>query len=102
MQVLIFLAKLPLRLILIPVWMLLAVAGVIISLIVGIYNFVRTIAVFILILLLLGVLVCYQDWIQTGILITLYLILFAMLFVGTVVEVILKEIRNRVREFILS
>lgn len=62
----------------------------------------RTIAAFILILLLIGVLVCYQDWIQAGILITLYLILFALLFVGTAVEVILEEIRSRVMGFILS
>jgi len=59
-------------------------------------------AAFILILLLIGVLVCYQDWIQAGILITLYLILFALLFVGTAVEVILEEIRSRVMGFILS
>lgn len=51
---------------------------------------------------LIGVLVCYQDWIQAGILITLYLILFALLFVGTAVEVILEEIRSRVMGFILS
>ena len=98
MRFLIFLVKLPLKLILIPVWLLLAVAGLIVSLIVGIYNFGRTIAAFILILLLIGVLVCYQDWIQAGILVTLYLILFALLFVGTAVE----EIRSRVMGFILS
>lgn len=62
----------------------------------------RTIETFILILLLIGVLVCYQDWIQAGILIILYLILFALLFVGTAVEVILEEIRSRVMGFILS
>lgn len=102
MRFLIFLVKLPLKLILIPVWVLLAVAGVIVSLVVGIYNFGRTIVAFILILLLIGVLVCYHDWIQAGILITLYLILFALLFVGTAVEVILEEIRSRVMGFILS
>lgn len=102
MRFLIFLVKLPLKLILIPVWLFLAVAGLIVSLIVGIYNFGRTIAAFILILLLIGVLFCYQDWIQAGILITLYLILFALLFVGTAVEVILEEIRSRVMGFILS
>ena len=102
MSVLTFLVKIPLKLILIPVWLLLAVVGVIISFIVSIYNFGRAIAAFILILLLIGVLVCYQDWIQAGILITLYLILFALLFVGTAVEVILEEIRSRVMGFILS
>lgn len=59
------------------------------------------IATFILILFLIGVLVCYQDWIQAGILITLHLILFALLFVGTALEVILEEIRSRVMGFIL-
>ena len=49
MRFFIFLVKLPLKLILIPVWLLLAVAGLIVSLIVGIYNFGRTIAAFILI-----------------------------------------------------
>lgn len=102
MNVLIFLVKIPLKLILIPVWLLLAVVGVIVSLIVSIYNFGRAIAAFILILLLIGVLVCYQDWIQAGILITLYLILFALLFVGTAAEVILEELRRRVIGFILS
>lgn len=102
MSILIFLIKILLKLILIPVWLLLAVAGVIVSLIVSIYNFGRAIAAFILILLLIGVLVCYQDWIQAGILITLYLILFVLLFIGTEVEVILAEIRKRVMEYILS
>lgn len=102
MSVLTFLVKIPLKLILIPVWLLLAVVGVIVSFIVSIYNFGRAIAAFILILLLIGVLVCYQDWIQAGILITLYLILFALLFVGTAVEVILEELRRRIIGFILS
>lgn len=102
MSVLTFLVKIPLKLILIPVWLLLAVVGVIVSFIVSIYNFGRAIAAFILILLLIGVLVCYQDWIQAGILITLYLILFALLFVGTAVEVILEELRRRTIGFILS
>ena len=102
MSVLTFLVKIPLKLILIPVWLLLAVVGVIVSFIVSIYNFGRAIAAFILILLLIGVLVCYQDWIQAGILITLYLILFALLFVGMAVEVILEELRRRTIGFILS
>lgn len=102
MSVLKFFLKIPLKLILIPVWLLIAVIGLAVSLIVSIYNFGRTIAASILILLLIGTIVCYQDWLQAGVLITLYLILFVLLFAGTAAEVVLEDIRGRVMRFILS
>ena len=92
MSVLTFLVKIPLKLILIPVWLLLAVVGGNLSFILSIYNFGRAVAAFIFLLLLIGVLFCYQDWIQAGILITLYFILFFFLFFCTAGGMIIGKI----------
>lgn len=96
------LVKLFFKLLLIPVWLLLAAAGLIVKLAVNIYGIARGLAAFILSLLLLGTIICYQDWVQAAFLICLYLILFVLLFMGTAAEVIFEELRRKVVGFILS
>lgn len=97
-----FVIKLFVKLLLIPVWLILAIAWVIVKLVVSIYGIGRGIAAIILILLMIGAIICYQDWVQAAVLVCLYLALFILLFIGTAVEVILEECRKKVMEFILS
>lgn len=94
--------KLFVKILLIPVWLLLAAAGLIVSLAVHVYGIGRAIGAFLLVVLLAGVVIFYQDWVQAAFLIALYLILFAGLFIGTLAEVILEELRKKVMGFILS
>lgn len=102
MMIVRFFAKLFLKMMLIPVWLLLFAAGLAVRFAVNIYGVGRAAASFILTLLLFGVIMCYQDWLQAMVLIVLYLILFAFLFIGAAVEVILEQVRDRVSGFIFS
>lgn len=97
-----FIAKLCLKVLLIPVWFLLFAVGLAVSLVVNIYVFWRSVVVFVLSFLLIGVIVFYQDWVQAAVLMVLYIILIAVLFIGTAVEVILEQIQGKVADFIFS
>lgn len=101
MSVVRFLLKVPFKILLIPVWLLLAAAWAVVGLFVNIYGGGRAVVSFFLTLLLIGVIVCYQDWVQAAVLIVMYLLLFIVLFIGTALQVILEEIWEKVGELIL-
>ena len=50
------------KLILLPVWIILVLLSLCIKLTVNLYGFVKGIFSFLLILLIIGTIVCYQDW----------------------------------------
>lgn len=90
------------KLLLIPVWIILAASGLLLSLIVSVYNRGRGISSVLLIVMMIATMLCYQDWIQVAILGCLYLILFALLFFGVAIEVILWRVRKKVENLILA
>ena len=96
------LLKVFVKILLIPVWILLALAGLLVSLIVTVYGVGRAACGFLLTVLMIAVIACYQDWVQAAFLFGLYAVLFALLFAGVTVEVILESLREKVMDVILS
>lgn len=96
------LLKLIVKILLIPVWILLALAGLFVSLVVTVYGVGRAVCAFLLTVLMIAVIVCYQDWVQAAFLFGLYAVLFALLFAGVMAETILESLREKVMDVILS
>lgn len=90
------------KLVLIPVWIILAAVGLILSIIVSVYNWGRGVSSVLLIVMMIATMLCYQDWLQVAILSCLYVILFALLFFGVAIEVILWRVRKKVENLILA
>ena len=50
------------KVLLIPVWILIAIAGILVKAVVAVYSFARGFVVFGLGALMVGTLICYHDW----------------------------------------
>ena len=91
-----YIIKFILKLLLVPVWLILTFICLVIGLFVTIYGTGRSIAVLILSALFIGVIFCYHDWLQAVLLIVIYIILFAILFIGVAMQAFMEHLRNKV------
>lgn len=97
-----FLLRLVGKVLLIPVWILIAIAWIFVKAAVSIYSFARGFAVLGLGALIIGTLICYHDWKQVLLLMCLYGVTFAVLFAGVFIEVGLESIRILVGRTIVA
>ena len=70
------------KVLLIPVWILIAIAWILVKTVVAAYSFARGFVVFGLGALMVGKLICYHDWKQVLFLMCIYGVTFAVLFAG--------------------
>lgn len=80
-----FLLRLVGKVMLIPVWILIAIAWIFVRAVVSIYSVARGFVVFGLGVLMIGTLICYHDWKQVLFLMCLYGVTFSVLFAGVFV-----------------
>lgn len=90
------------KLILLPVWIILVLISLYIKLTVNLYGFVKGIFSFLLILLIIGTIVCYQDWVQVAVLLCIEAAAFLILFCGCFIEVTVDMLRGYVSDRLLS
>lgn len=87
---------------LIPVWILVAIAWIFVKAAVSIYSFARGFVVLGLGALMIGTVICYHDWKQVLFLMCLYGVTFAVLFAGVFVEVGLETMRALIGKTIIA
>ena len=87
---------------LIPVWILVAIAWIFVKAVVSIYSVARGFVVFGLGVLMIGTLICYHDWKQVLFLMCLYGVTFSVLFAGVFVEVGLETMRALIGKTIIA
>lgn len=97
-----FVLKLFGKVLLIPVWILVAIAWIFVKIMVSIYSFARGFVVFGLGALIVGTFICYHDWKQVLFLMCLYGVTFAILFVGVFIEVGLEGVQLIIGKTIIS
>lgn len=97
-----FLLKLLGKVMLIPVWILVAIAWIFVKAVISIYSVARGFVVFGLGVLMIGTLICYHDWKQVLFLMCLYGVTFLVLFAGVFIEVGLESIRALVGRVITA
>ena len=89
-----FILKLAGKILLLPVWLILFVIGLAVV--------VRGILGFIFTLLIIATAYCYHDWVQVAFLFSLSVILYLILFAGVFVDTVLDMTRERIIDFIIS
>lgn len=97
-----FLLRLVGKMMLIPVWILVAIAWIFVKAVVSIYSFARGFVVLGLGALMIGTVICYHDWKQVLFLMCLYGVTFAVLFAGVFVEVGLETMRALIGKTIIA
>lgn len=97
-----FIIKLFGKILLIPIWIIVAIMTAVVSVAVSIIGLARVISGLILTLLLIETVVCYHDIIQVIFLITLILIGFLILFAGVTIEIILETVRRKIGNMIFA
>ena len=97
-----FVLKLVGKVLLIPVWILVAIAWIFVKAAVSIYSFARGFAVLGLGALIIGTVICYHDWQQVLFLMCMYGVTFEVLFAGVFIEVGLESIRILVGRTIMA
>ena len=89
-----FILKLAGKILLLPVWLILFVIGLAVKMTV-ILGFTFT-------LLIIATAYCYHDWVQVAFLFVLSVILYLILFAGIFVDTVLDMTRERIIDFIIS
>ena len=84
-----FILKLAGKILLLPVWLILFVIGLAVKMA------VQT-------LLIIATAYCYHDWVQVAFLFALSVILYLILFAGVFVDTVLDMTRERIIDFIIS
>ena len=79
-----------------------AVIGLAVKMTVHTYAVVRGILGFIFTLLIIATAYCYHDWVQVAFLFVLSVILYLILFAGIFVDTVLDMTRERIIDFIIS
>ena len=97
-----FYIKLAGKILLVPVWLILFVIGLAVKMTVQTYAVVRGILGFIFTLLIIATAYCYHDWVQVAFLFSLSVILYLILFAGVFVDTVLDMTRESIIDFILS
>lgn len=97
-----FIIKLAGKILLVPVWLILFVIGLAVKMTVSTYAIVRGILGGLFTLLIIGTAICYHDWIQVAFLFALSVILYLILFAGVFVDTVLDMTRESIIDFILS
>lgn len=97
-----FLLRLVGKVMLVPVWILVAIAWILVKVVVLIYGFARGFVVLGLGALMIGTLICYHDWKQVLFLMCLDGVIFAVLISGVFIEVGLESIRALVEKTIIA
>ena len=95
-----FILKFAGKILLLPVWLILFVIGLAVKMTVQTYTVVRGILGFIFTLLIIATAYCYHDWVQVAFLFSLSVILYLILFAGVFVDTVLDMTRERIIDFI--
>ena len=97
-----FILKFAGKILLLPVWLILFVIGLAVKMTVQTYAVFRGILGFIFTLLIIATAYCYHDWVQVAFLFSLSVILYLILFAGIFVDTVLDMTRERIIDFIIS
>ena len=97
-----FIFKFAGKIALLPVWVILTVIGIAVKILVQMYSIVRGIFGLLLVGLILGTAICYHDWVQVAALAIASAILYLVLFAGVFVDTLLDMTRENIVDFILS
>lgn len=97
-----FILKMFGKFLLFPVWVIFVVVGIIVKVTVHAISVAKAILGLGLTALIIGTIICYQDWLQVAFLLCMSAVMFLILFAGVFVEEMIGFARKRVEELFLA
>lgn len=91
-----FLLKLAMKIVLLPVWIALTIINFVVKVWVHIYSGAKGFLDIVFIAMILGTVICYHDWIQVTALIIAYVILYLILFASVFIETVIDMARANI------
>lgn len=90
------------KVLLIPLWFIISIIGAGVKLMVHMVSIAKKILGFGIIGLLIGTVICYQDWIQVAFLICMGGVLLFILFAAVLIDTVIDLVREKIGELILN
>lgn len=90
------------RVLLIPLWLLISVIGAGVKLLVHMVAIAKKILGLGIMVLFIGTVICYQDWLQAAFLICMGGVLLFILFAGVFIDTVVDLVREKISTLILG
>lgn len=98
----IWLFKLAGRVLLVPLWFIISIIGAGVKLLVHMVAIAKKILGFGIMALLIGTVICYQDWLQAAFLACMGGVLISVLFAGEFIDTVIDLLREKICALILG
>lgn len=90
------------KVLLIPLWFIISILGVGVKVLVHMVSIAKKILGLGIIGLLIGTVICYQDWLQATFLICMGGVLLFILFAGVFIDTVVDLVREKISTLILD
>ena len=90
------------KVLLIPLWFIVSIIGVGVKLLVHMVAIAKKILGFGIMALLIGTVICYQDWLQAAFLACMGGVLISVLFAGEFIDTVIDLLREKICALILG
>lgn len=90
------------KILLIPVWFILIIVGIIVKLVVNMVSIAKSFVVLGLVALVIGTIICYQDWMQVAFLLCLIVSAFLVLYVSVFIDAAIDLAREKIVRILLA
>lgn len=90
------------KVLLIPLWFIISIIGVGVKLLVHMVAVAKKILGFGIMALFIGTVICYQDWLQAAFLICMGGVLLFILFAGVFMDTVVDLVREKISTLILD
>ena len=86
------------KVLLIPLWFIISIIGAGVKLLVHMVAIAKKILGFGIMALLIGTVICYQDWLQAAFLACMGGVLISVLFAGEFIDTVIDLLREKIRQ----
>lgn len=90
------------RVLLVPLWLLISIIGAGVKLLVHMVAIAKKILGLGIMVLFIGTVICYQDWLQAAFLICMGGVLLFILFAGVFIDTVVDLVREKISTLILG
>ena len=90
------------KVLLIPLWFIISIIGAGVKLLVHMVAIAKKILGFGIMALLIGTVICYQDWLQAAFLACMGGVLISVLFAGEFIDIVIDLLREKICTLILG
>ena len=97
-----FVLKLVAKILLFPVGIIITLLGIIVKLWINIYSTAKGFIEIVMVAMIIGTVICYHDWIQVTALLLACVVFYLILFAGVFIDTMLDMAKEKIVDFYIS